>query len=324
MTHRDTPMAGRTLTQHAVPVTFGLRAAGWLALVLDGVERVRRCRALLPVSLAGAAGTLAAYREYALATGDADGLTVRLPDVLAAKLGLAGQVGPWHGVRTPFADLASALLVATGGLGKIAADVLVLSRTEIGEVAEERVPGRGASSAMPQKHNPVVATLVATAARQLPPNALILFQSMVAEDERSSGAWHAEWQAWRECLRIAAGAADNAARLLASLSVRPEVMAANLGLTRGAIVSERLNVALAPLVGKAEAKRLLAEATAAAERDGTHLLIVLATALNGAGVPDRDAPDLSDLLDPSAYTGICGPLVDRALTRYRTVLKETA
>jgi 3-carboxy-cis,cis-muconate cycloisomerase len=293
--HRDTPMAGRTLTQHAVPVTFGLKAATWLHLVLDAVDRVRRVRADLPVSLGGAAGTLAAYEEYGPGS-------LELPDLVARRLGLAPQVVPWHGIRTPIADVASALLVTTGALGKIAADVLVLSRTEIGEVTEERAPGRGASSAMPQKHNPVFATLVATAARQLPPLAVVLFQSMTAEDERSSGGWHAEWQPLRDTLRITAGAAANAVRLAETLRVNPEAMAANLRLTRGAIVSERVNAVLAPKLGKAAAKRLLTEATAEAERTGADLADLL------------DVPP--DLLDPAGYTGLAGPLADRALARF--------
>jgi 3-carboxy-cis,cis-muconate cycloisomerase len=319
--HRGTPMAGRTLTQHAVPVTFGLKAATWLHLVLDAVERVRRTRAALPVSVGGAAGTLAAYHQYALATGDPAGTALRLPALMARRLGLADPCLPWHGIRTPLADVASALLVTTGGLGKLAADVLVLSRTEIGEVTEEQVTGRGASSAMPQKHNPVFSTLVATAARQLPPIALVLFQSMVVEDERSSGGWHAEWQPLRECLRIAAGAAANAARLAASLQVSPEAMAANLRMTRGGIVSERVNAVLAPILGKANAKRLLAEAAAEGERDGVDLADLLAVALDGTGVP---GPDVPGLFDPSAYTGISGPLVDRALARFDGVSKESS
>src|SRR6201991_1239068 len=282
--HRDTPMAGRTLTQHAVPVTFGLKAATWLHLVLDAVERVRRTRAALPVSLGGAAGTLAAYHQYAMDTTDPVGATMRLPALVAGRLGLAEPDLPWHGVRTPLADVAASLMITTGALGKLAADVLVLTRAEIGEVAEEQAPGRGASSAMPQKHNPVFSTLIATAARQLPPIALVLFGSMAVEDERSSGGWHAEWQPLRECLRIAAGAAANAARLAESLRVSPEAMAANLRLTRGAIVSERVNAVLAPLLGKADAKRLLAEVTAAAERDGAGVADLLWIPPGGGGV----------------------------------------
>jgi 3-carboxy-cis,cis-muconate cycloisomerase len=307
--HRDTPMAGRTLTQHAVPVTFGLKAATWLHLVLDAAERIDRVRASLPVSLGGAAGTLAAYQEYA--GGDA-AATLRLPGLVARQLGLADQTRPWHGIRTPLADVASALLVTTGALGKLAEDVLVLSRTEIGEVTEEQAPGRGASSAMPQKHNPVFATLVATAARQLPPLAVVLFQSMAVPDERSSGGWHAEWQPLRECLRTAAGAAANAARLAGSLRVSPEAMAANLRLTRGAIVTERVNAVLAPSLGKAAAKRLLAAASAEAARTGADLAGVLAS--------EVDVPP--GLLDPAGYTGLAGPLADLAVTRFEEAVEE--
>lgn len=316
--HRDTPMAGRTLTQHAVPTTFGLKAATWLHLVLDAAERVRRARATLPVSLGGAAGTLAAYHQYSLDTTDPVDTALRLPGLVARRLGLAEPAMPWHGVRTPFADVAASLMVTTGALGKMAEDVLVLTRTEIGEVIEEHAPGRGASSAMPQKHNPVFSTLIATAARQLPPIALVLFGSMASEDERSSGGWHAEWQPLRECLRVAAGAAANAARLAATLRVSPEAMAANLQLTRGAIVSERVNAVLAPLLGKANAKRLLAEVTSAAEREGADLADLLTVALEEAGVI---APDVDGLFDPSGYTGMSGPLVDRALERF-TILRQ--
>jgi 3-carboxy-cis,cis-muconate cycloisomerase len=239
--------------------------------------------------------------------------------MVAARLGLVEPVLPWHQIRTPLADVAASLMITTGALGKMAADILVLSRTEIGEVTEEHAPGRGASSAMPQKHNPVFATLVATAARQLPPIAVVLFSSMAVEDERSSGGWHAEWQPLRECLRIAAGAAANAVRLTETLQVQPQAMAANLRLTRGAIVSERVNAVLAPLLGKANAKRLLAEVTAAAERDGADVADLLAIALHHAGVTGLD---VTGLFDPSGYTGISGQLVDRALERFESVLKE--
>jgi 3-carboxy-cis,cis-muconate cycloisomerase len=139
---------------------------------------------------------------------------------------------------------------------------------------------------------------------------------MAVEDERSSGGWHAEWQPLRECLRIGAGAAANAARLAATLRVSPQAMAANLRLTRGAIVSERINAVLAPLLGKGNAKRLLAEVTAAAERDGADLADLLAIALEQAGV---DGPDVPGLFDPAGYTGMSGPLVDRALERFEKV-----
>jgi 3-carboxy-cis,cis-muconate cycloisomerase len=304
--HRDTPMAARTLTQHAVPTTFGLKAAGWLSLVLDAADRVAATRRSLPVSLGGAAGTLSAYAQYAAMAG-VPASTSTLATEVARELGLAVPVAPWHGVRIPIADIASAAAITTGALGKIAADVLVLTRTEIGEVAEAVAAGRGASSAMPQKRNPVFATLVATAARQVPAQALVLFASMTSEDERSAGGWHAEWQPLRECLRNTAGAAWNAAELLAGLRVFPDRMAANLRLTGGAVLSERVSAVLAPTLGKTAAKRLLT--------DVSNSSTPLADAL--AGLPLSDV-DVTDLLDPARYLGLAGELVDQILARPRS------
>jgi 3-carboxy-cis,cis-muconate cycloisomerase len=201
--HRDTVMAGRTLALHAVPTTFGLKAAGWRQLVLDAVERLERVLGEgLPVSLGGAAGTLAGYAQYTGADTAPAGLLDTLLPAFAAETQLAVPVLPWHALRTPIADLGAALACATGALGKIAADVLVLARTEIGEVAESAAEGRGASSAMPHKRNPVLATLIRSAALQVPALATVLAQCLPAEDERSAGGWHAEWQPLRECLRL--------------------------------------------------------------------------------------------------------------------------
>lgn len=316
--HRDTPMAGRTLTQHAVPTTFGLKAAGWLQLVLDAGDRAGELAEHgLPASLGGAAGTLSAYQEYAqLGPAPVADSGIRLSALFAAQLGLGEPLVPWHAIRTPISDLAAVACFTTGALGKFAADVQVLSRTEIGEVSEPAVAGRGASSAMPQKRNPVLATMITTAARQVPPYALVLFQSVIAEDERSAGAWHAEWQPLRDCLRLVLGAAANAAELAEGLDVDPEAMLRNLRLTGGALVSERLGVALAPLLGKAEAKRLLGAVTATAARTGRPLADVLAGALADEG-RELDQARLAALLDPLQYTGCAGALTDRVLERYR-------
>ncbi|MEZ7127490.1 3-carboxy-cis,cis-muconate cycloisomerase [Nonomuraea sp. AD125B] len=237
--HRDTVMAARTLTQQAVPTTFGLKAAGWRKLVLDARDRLRTVRGALPAQLGGAAGTLAAFHPDAAEAafhpeqpepepepGEDPGL--RLAARFAAELGLAEPVLPWHVLRTPVADLGGALAFASGALGKLAADVLVLSRTEVGELSEGV---GGGSSSMPHKHNPVRATMIAAAARQVPAQAAVLYGSLAAEDERPSGAWHAEWQPLRECLRLVAGAARDAAELVAGLRVHPERMRANLTLS---------------------------------------------------------------------------------------------
>ncbi|MER5435491.1 3-carboxy-cis,cis-muconate cycloisomerase [Streptomyces sp. NPDC002588] len=298
--HRDTPMPGRTLTQHAVPTTFGLKAAGWRALVLDARDRVTAVRGSLPAQLGGAAGTLAAFTAYG--TRDA----TALPAAYARELGLAAPLLPWHTLRTPIADLAGALAFTAGALGKAATDVLTLARTEIAEVAEG---SGGGSSAMPHKANPVRATLVAAAARRAPQLAAVLYGSLAAEDERPAGAWHAEWEPLRDLLRLTGGAARDAAELTEGLRVRPEAMRANLDLTHGLIVSERLSAELSAVLGRARAKELLTGLAPRTYAEGRTLAELLAEE------PDLKDIDLGDLTDPAHYTGSAGTLTDRALER---------
>ncbi|MGW5687141.1 3-carboxy-cis,cis-muconate cycloisomerase [Nonomuraea sp. NPDC003754] len=297
--HRATPMPGRTLTQHAVPTTFGLKAAGWRALALDSADRLRAVRAGLPAQLGGAAGTMAAFHAHALALSPsaspaasasaspaasvsappAGDIGMALAAAFAEEVGLAEPALPWHVLRTPVADLGGALAFTAGALGKLAADVLVLSRTEIGEVSEG---AGGGSSAMPHKYNPVRATWIAAAARQAPPLAAVLYGSLAAEDERPAGAWHAEWQPLRELLRVVGGAARDAAELAEGLRVHPERMRADLEATGGRILSERV----AAMAGREPAE----------------------------GQDPRQVAD-PDLLDPATYLGSAPELVDRALRR---------
>ncbi|MER5554544.1 3-carboxy-cis,cis-muconate cycloisomerase [Streptomyces sp. NPDC002793] len=299
--HRDTPMPGRTLTQHAVPTTFGLKAAGWRSLVLDARDRLREVRGALPVQLGGAAGTLAAF------TTDADDTTaLALVGAYARELGLAEPRLPWHTLRTPVADLAGALALTAGALGKLAVDVLTLSRTEIAELAEGT---GGGSSAMPHKANPVRATLIAAAARRAPGAAATLFGSLAAEDERPAGAWHAEWEPLRDLLRLVGGAARDAVELTEGLRVFPPAMRSHLGLTDGLIVSERLAAVATGRVGRARAAEILTRAAGRARDEGRPLAEIL------AGEPAFDGLDLVELTDPARYTGCAGPLTDRALER---------
>jgi 3-carboxy-cis,cis-muconate cycloisomerase len=310
--HRDTPMPGRTLTQHAVPVTFGLKAAGWLG----GVDAARARLAVLRTDglysqIGGAAGTLAGYVEYARLGGfDPEEFAAALIAGYAAEVGLSEPVLPWHTARGPLAEVAAALAIAVGALGKIAADVSTLTRTEIGEVFEPGARGRGASSAMPHKRNPVLATMVTSAARQMPYAAAAVLGCMVAEDERSAGGWQAEWQPYRECLRLAGGAAETAAELVEGLRVSPERMAANLALVGELVASERVAAVLAPVLGKAEARRLVTEMCARAVDEGRPL----SELLTAADVLPAD--QVRELLDPLRYTGVAGLLVDRALGAY--------
>ncbi|MEH0646193.1 adenylosuccinate lyase family protein [Streptomyces scabiei] len=331
--HRDTVMPGRTLTQHAVPTTFGLKAAGWRSLVLDARDRLAVVRASLPAQLGGAAGTLAAFTVFrstdestdestddgnaagsgtenaAAGTGAENASTTHaLVAAYAREVGLREPELPWHTLRTPVADLAGALAFAAGALGKVAADVLVLARTEIAEVAEG---SGGGSSAMPHKANPVRSTLIAAAARRAPQLAAALYGALAAEDERPAGAWHAEWEPLRDLLRLAGGAARDAVDLARGLRVDADVMRAHLDLTHGLIVSERLAAELAPVLGRARAKELLTRAARRVHAEGRPLgeLLSEEPELRGLGL------DLADLVDPRRYTGSAATLTDRALER---------
>ncbi|MGW0995732.1 3-carboxy-cis,cis-muconate cycloisomerase [Streptomyces sp. NPDC002523] len=316
--HRDTPMPGRTLTQHAVPTTFGLKAAGWRSLTLDAADRLSAVH--LPAQLGGAAGTLAALSPLPpqgheeLRDQPATAPALHLLTAYAAELGLPSPDLPWHTLRTPIADLANALAFTASALGKLAADVLLLSRTETGELAEGT---GGGSSAMPHKANPVRATLIAAAARQAPALAATLLGSLVAEDERPAGAWHAEWQPLRELLRLTGGAARAAAELAETVRVFPDRMLDNLHLTRGLIVSERLVAELGEILGRREAKELLTRATHRATAEGLSLDDALSAELaDDPALAGRVAPyPLSGLLDPTGYVGAASALVDRALAR---------
>ncbi|WP_030929958.1 3-carboxy-cis,cis-muconate cycloisomerase [Streptomyces sp. NRRL B-24720] len=324
-THRDTQMAGRTLTQHAVPTTFGLKAAGWRALILDARDRLSAVRASLPAQLGGAAGTLAAFSAFSAPAaspitqedtagqegndGQGEVDLLALVAAYAHELGLAEPVLPWHTLRTPIADLAGALAFTAGALGKMAADVLTLSRTEIGEVEEEG----GDSSALPHKANPVHATLIAAAARRAPGLAATLYSSLAAEDERPAGAWHAEWEPLRDLLRLVGGAAHDGAALAAGLRVVPYTMRENLQLTDGLIVAERLAAVFADRIGRARAREVLAAAADRAHSETTDLADVLFDVLREE--PELAGLDLAELTDPTRYTGCAGPLTDRALER---------
>ncbi|WP_030152781.1 lyase family protein [Streptomyces sp. NRRL S-244] len=335
--HRGTPAVARTLGQHAVPTTFGLKAAGWLVAVVDVRRRVGALLdGGLPVQLGGAAGTLAGYLEYArpaqdrAGTGagtdpgaDAGAYAGELIALFAAETGLAEPVLPWHTLRTPIGDTGAVLGHAAAALGKFATDVQTLARTELAEVAEPAGAGRGVSSAMPQKRNPVLAAMIRSAALQVPSLVLTLSHcAAAAEDERPAGAWHGEWQPLREALRLVGGAACTAAELAEGLEVRPARMAANLRLTGGAVVTERLAAALAPVLGKAGAKRLVGRVAAGgggggAPADSAESLVGRLLAEAPELAEEFTAAQLERLLIPAEYTGAAEALIERALAYHR-------
>lgn len=331
--HGAAPLAGRTLGQHAVPITFGVKASTWLNLVIDAETEVRALLdARLPVSLAGASGTLSAYREYAQQRTGSAFDPFLLVEAVAGELGLSPHYQPWHTARTPVAKLAGTLCLVGGALGKIATDIHLMSRTEVGEAGERPSEGGGISSSMPQKRNPVDATLILAASRQLPATALILFQGMAAaEDERSAGSWQSEWQPLRECLRMALGAASRMGSLVGGLRVDTARMRENLALTGPAVISERLTAALTPLVGKLQARDLLrrlllsdAPSPAAPAAPGApagpsspaDLITRLRSELAAVGV-DAAGLDLEHLTAVEDYVGASARIAERALERDR-------
>jgi 3-carboxy-cis,cis-muconate cycloisomerase len=232
--HRGTPMAGRTLTQHAVPITFGLKAAGWLQGVLDARDALTAA-ADLPAQFGGAAGSLAAPVALAGGTAGARDLIA----TAAASLGLPVRP-PWHTARAPFTRFADALVTATDAWGRIANDVLLAARPEIGELAESPAAGRGGSSAMPNKNNPVLAVLIRRAALAGPPLAATLHTAAAnAVDERPDGSWHVEWATLRTLARRTVVAGSQAAELLEGLRVDDNRMATTLAAARPGIDAEQ-------------------------------------------------------------------------------------
>lgn len=322
--YRDTPIAGRTLGMHAVPTTFGAKVAGWLTAILDAHHRVAPLASGgLPVQLGGAAGTLAAYIESARTTNpEITGQTIAasLTTEFARELSLTAPPVPWHTNRIPIADIAGVLAMVSGMLGKLAADTIDLSRTEIAELHEPIVAGRGESSAMPQKRNPTLGTMIRAAAQQVPGLAATLHLSMIADHERPAGAWHAEWQPLRECLLLAGGAASTAVELTEGLVVDTDRMRINLDLTNGQILTERLSAVLAPLLGKPTAKMRLQAASFEAERTHRPLSAILAE--DAEIRMHLTIEDITQLLDPTHYFGAAPASIDLALARYTCLLSD--
>ena len=305
--HAGTLMAGRTLLQQALPVTFGLKAAGWLDATLDARAGLGRAR--LDAQLGGAAGTLAAL-------GD-DG--PRVAAALAERLGLGAPDLPWHTARGRVAELGAALAVAAGAMGKLGLDLVLLAQTEVGEV----VAGTGGSSTLPHKQNPVGAVRARACAARVPPLAALLLGAMAQEHERAAGAWHAEWEPLTQALALTGGAAAGAREALDGLEVRAGRMRANLDATGGLLLAERIVLALAPPAGRAEAQAAIQTAAAQAAHQG-------GAALGGAAPPTGfrdallaqpvvaahlDAAAVDALLDPAGYLGATHVLVERALAR---------
>ncbi|HTV43922.1 MAG TPA: adenylosuccinate lyase family protein [Stellaceae bacterium] len=302
--HRDTPMAGRTHLQHALPVTFGYKAAIWLSALDRHAARLAESRPrVLVAQFGGAAGTLASLGQGAE--------IVESRSELARELGLGDPPITWHVARDGIAETVQWLALIGGSLAKIAFDVMLMSATEFGEAAEPFVTGRGSSSTMPQKRNPISCELILAAAKVLRQHAGLMLDAMVADFERATGPWHVEWVVVPEAFGYAAGALHQSRFLLGGLVVDPARMAQNLGLTHGLIVAEAVMMGLAPVTGRNEAHDLVYDACRqAVESDRPLLDVLLETpAVAGPLGPEK----LRALTDPANYLGAAPAMVDHLL-----------
>ena len=305
-THRATIMAGRTLLQQALPTTFGLKAAGWLVSVLEARRRLFTVRdSGLAAQLGGAAGTLASL-------GSAG---TRVLGEFARELDLTEPVVPWHTARLRIAELGSSLALCAGVMHKLALDVVLMAQTEVGEVAEPAGEGRGGSSTLPHKRNPVLATLAAACAQQVPPLAQVLHAAMAHEHERAAGAWHAEWEPLNDALALTGGAAAAMREAMEGLQVYPGRMRENLGATEGLLLAEHVTTIAAGRLGRLEAHELVVAAATRAAGNGKPFRDEL---LAESAVREVLSPEEIDAaLDPARYLGSAEAFVDRALALYR-------
>ena len=301
-THRDTVMVGRSQLQQALPTTFGLKAAGWLSMILRHEERLTQLRPRLLVGqFSGAVGTLASLGEEGLAVQAA----------LCAALRLAQPLLGWHTSRDNLAEVTSFLGVVGGSLAKIGYDIALMAQIEIGEAAEAYSPGRGGSSTMPQKRNQIGPQRLMVTGRLLKHQVNIMLEALVTDHERGTGIWPLEWAALPEAFRLVAVSLAEGIKLLAGLQLFPERMAANLALSRGTLLAEAVMMALAPHIGRAAAHALLEEAVA-------HTLATdsdLATILQNMPTVTRwlSPADIQRLTDPAQYLGVAGQMVDNVV-----------
>ncbi|MEB8340769.1 class-II fumarase/aspartase family protein [Streptomyces endophyticus] len=299
--HEDTVTAGRTHLQHALPVTFGFRCAVWLSALDRHAERLEQARErALMVQFGGAAGTLASL-------GDGpEGLQVRA--ALAAELGLKDPSITWHVARDGLVELVSLFAAVGGTLGKIAWDVMMMCSSEFGELAEPFVPGRGASSTMPQKRNPISSELMFAAAKLLRDKSSTMLDAMMQDFERATGPWHLEWATVPEAFLLVASSLHQAHFMLTGLEVKADKMLQNTHLTGGLIVAEAVMMDVAPVLGRNQAHEVVYDACRTAIEQGTTLQSQLLA--NDDLVGHLGAARIEELCDPARYLGSA-----RAMTR---------
>ena len=300
--YRDTPMAGRTHLQQALPITFGYKLAIWLSMLDRHAERLQQLKPRVLVGqFAGAAGTLASLGNRGM----------EVQKALMDELKLAQPLATWHAARDGLAEAVNFLGLVTGSLGKIAFDVMLMASTEVAEVSEPFVPGRGASSTMPQKRNPISSELILAAAKAVRQHAGLMLDALVQDFERATGPWHAEWIALPEAFMLTGGALHQAKFMLDGLIVDEARMRKNLDMTHGLIVAEAVMMGLAPHMGRNEAHDVVYDACRAVAEKGGSLAEALAKVPEVTRHLERNS--LQKLTDPSNYLGAAREMVDRVV-----------
>jgi 3-carboxy-cis,cis-muconate cycloisomerase len=300
--YRDTPMAGRTHLQQALPVTFGYKTAIWLAMFDRHAERLQQLKPRVLVGqFAGAAGTLASLGDKGF----------EVQKALCDELGLGVPVSTWHVARDGLAEVVNFLALLTGSLGKIALDIMIMASTEFAEVYEPFVKGRGASSTMPQKRNPISAELMLAASKAVRQHAGLMLDASVQDFERATGPWHAEWMAIPESFVLTAGALHQAKFALQGLIVDEKQMAKNLEISRGLIVAEAVMMGLAPEIGRQQAHDVVYDACRLANEKNMTLADALSADREVSARIDRAT--IERLTSPNNYLGLAPEMVDRVL-----------
>lgn len=303
--HVDTPLAGRTWLQQATPVTLGMKLAGVLGAVTRHRQRLSEIKPrLLSLQFGGASGSLAALGDAGWAVSGA----------LAQELQLNLPEQPWHTQRDRLVEFASLLGMIAGSLGKLGRDLSLLMQTEAGEVFEPSAPGKGGSSTMPHKRNPVSAAVLIGAATRAPGLVATMFSAMPQEHERSLGLWHAEWDTLPELCCLVSGALQQALLVVPGLEVDAARMRTNLELTQGLVLAEAVSIALAQKIGRDAAHHLIEQCCKQAVREGAHLRAVLGT--NAEVSAQLSTDELDRLLDAAHYLGQARRWVERAVVEH--------
>ena len=306
--HAATPMAGRTWLQHATPVTLGMKIAGWLGAVTRSRQRLRELKPrLLVLQFGGASGTLAALGEQALPIAQA----------LAEELQLTLPEQPWHTQRDRVVEFGAVLGLIAGSLGKLGRDISLLMQTEAAEVFEPSAPGKGGSSTMPHKRNPVGAAVLIGAATRVPGLVSTLFSAMPQEHERSLGLWHAEWETLPQICCLVSGSLKQARLLADGLEVDAARMARNLDLTQGLVLAEAVSIVLAQRVGRDTAHHLLEQCCKRAVAEQRHLRAVLGD--EPQVTAQLSSAELDNLLNPAHYLGQAQVWVERAVAEHNAL-----